>query len=144
MNRAMYQALQQEAMLHQTLEETKEAIYRDILGEGPMKGVLLLPTEGGPICAVVSLKSLNQMNLSAEHYIPQAQAKVVRRKLEGAKSFTDLYNRLDEMVSTGIARNSGTDTSKLNRNSLPVLSPHVKVGVQHGPFQTEKPDYGSV
>jgi len=41
----MYQALQQEAMLHQTLEETKEAIYRDILGEGPMKGVLLLPTE---------------------------------------------------------------------------------------------------
>ena len=112
MNRAMYQALQQEAMLHQTLEETKEAIYRDILGEGPMKGVLLLPAEDGPICAVVSLKSLNQMNLSAEHYIPQAQAKVVRRKL-------------DEMVSTGIARFSGTDTCKLNTNTLAVLSRYV-------------------
>ena len=116
MNRAMYQALQQETMLHQALEETKE---------GPMKGVLLLPTEDGPICAVVSLKSLNQMNLSAEHYIPQAQAKVVRRKLEGAKSFTDLYNRLDEMVSTGIVRFSGTDTCKLNTNTLAVLSRYV-------------------
>ena len=125
MNRAMFQALQQETMLHQALEETKEAIYRDILGEGPMKGVLLLPTEDGPICAVVSLKSLNQMNLSAEHYIPQAQAKVVRRKLEGAKSFTDLYNRLDEMVSTGIVRFSGTDTCKLNTNTLAVLSRYV-------------------
>ena len=90
-----------------------------------MKGVLLLPAEDGPICAVVSLKSLNQMNLSAEHYIPQAQAKVVRRKLEGAKSFTDLYNRLDEMVSTGIARFSGTDTCKLNTNTLAVLSRYV-------------------
>lgn len=120
MNQAMYQAIQQEAMLHQSLEEVKEAIYQAIMGEGPMKKVLLL-TEEGPICAVVRLRDLNQMNLSAEHYIPQAQVKVVRRKLEGAKTFTDLYNRLDEMVSTGIVRFNGTDTCKLNDNTLAVL-----------------------
>lgn len=120
MNQAMYQAIQQEAMLHQSLEEVKEAIYQAIMGEGPMKKVLLL-TEEGPICAVVRLRDLNHMNLSAEHYIPQAQVKVVRRKLEGAKTFTDLYNRLDEMVSTGIVRFNGTDTCKLNDNTLAVL-----------------------
>ena len=63
-----------------------------------------------------------QMNFSAEHYIPQAQAKVVRRKLAGAKTVTDLYGRLDEMVNTGIVRFNGTDTCKLNNKTLAVLS----------------------
>lgn len=121
MNQTIHEALRQEAMLHQTLEEVKEAIYQDIMKEEPMKGVLLL-TEEGPVCAVVRLRALNQMNLSAEHYIPQAQVKVVRRKLEGAKTFTDLYSRLDEMVSTGIVRFNGTDTCKLNNKTLAVLS----------------------
>lgn len=121
MNQIMYRAIQQEAMLQQTLEDTKKAIYQDILNDGPMKGVVLL-TDRGPICVAVRRSTLNQMNLAAEHYIPQAQANVVRRKLAGAKTVTDLVSRLDEMVSTGIARFSGTDTCKLNDKTLAVLS----------------------
>lgn len=121
MNQIMHEALRQEAMLHQTLEEVKEAIYQDIMREEPMKGVLLL-TEEGPVCAVVRLRALNQMNLSAEHYIPQAQAKVVHRKLAGAKTITDLHSRLEEMVSTGVVRFNGTDTCKLNNKTLGILT----------------------
>lgn len=33
MNQIMHEALRQEAMLHQTLEAVKEAIYQDIMRE---------------------------------------------------------------------------------------------------------------
>lgn len=120
MNQIMYQAIQQEYLLRQTLEETKKRIYQDILDDGFMKGVVLR-TNGGPICITAKLSTVWDRGLAAENHIPQAQANVVRRKLAGTKTVTELVARLDEMVCTGIARFSGTDTCKLNDKTIAVL-----------------------
>lgn len=120
MNRVMYQALQQEARLQQTLNETKEHIYQAILNDGSMQGVVLL-SSGGAICIEAKFSSVWKEGLAAETHIPQAQANAVRRKLDGAKTVTELVARLDEMVNTGIARFNSTDTCKLNNKTIKIL-----------------------
>lgn len=120
MNRIMYQALQQEAVLQQTLEETKDAICQDILDDTSTEGFMLLRSDG-PVCVVARFSTVRETGLSAELHIPKAQANAVRRKLAGAKTVTDLVSRLDEMVHTGIARFNGTDTCKLNNKTIEVL-----------------------
>ena len=124
MNQMMYQAMQQEARLQQTLTQTKERICQDILADGPMQGVLLL-TSDGPFCVAARLSAVWDAGLSPERRIPQAQANAVRRKLAGAKTVTELVARLGEMVDTGIARFNGTDTCKLNNRTISVLRQYI-------------------
>lgn len=124
MNQVMYQAIRQEAILQQTLEETKAHIYQSILDTGPEPGILLI-NDGSPICVVAKLSAVRNTGLATENHIPRAQANAVRRKLAGAKTVTELVARLGEMVDTGIARFNGTDICKLNNRTISVLRQYI-------------------
>ena len=114
-------ALQMEEKLRLTLDALKSDICESVKNAKLLDGVTI-PSGNGPMCAIVSFKRLRDgWMLTPAYYIPASQAEAVQKRLENAKTVTQLVERVAEMVETGQVKLSSNDVRRLNDNTKAAL-----------------------
>lgn len=74
-----------------------------------------------PAICIVSLKHVKQHNnLSAEYYMPKAQAEMVYGYLSNAKTLTDLSDKINNLITNGYVIKDKTKYA-LHPNTISVL-----------------------
>ena len=105
-----------------TIKNMIDLIKNDIrtnISEHPDPDIKTI-SESPAIC-IVSLKHVKQHNnLSAEYYIPKAQAEMVYEYLSNAKTLTDLSDKINNLVMNGYVIKDKTKYA-LHPNTISVL-----------------------
>lgn len=120
MNKEITKAVALEKALKQTLDESREDLFRKILNAPAVSGCEELGTGCG-CCVTVSMKNLEDGNLAASTYSQKAQAEAVQRKLACVPTMAELVRRTKEMLETGVVRFGSNDACRLNQSTLAVL-----------------------
>lgn len=118
-------AIEAEKKIADMLDKERAGIHKECSGR-PMSGVVRLSMK--PLCYLVSSRSIMLdplKNMVPEYWIPEAQADIVKKHLQGAKSASEFKHRLKVMVQT---RSVVVDNVKygLNKNTLDVLKKRLR------------------
>lgn len=118
-------AIELEREIGKFLDEALADMHKECAGR-PMSGVKRLCMK--PLCYLVSSKAIMLdplKNMVPEYWIPEAQADIVRKHLQGAKTAGEFKHRLKVMVQTESVVVDDT-RYRLNGNTLDVLKKHLE------------------
>lgn len=122
MNYIIKKALNQEAYLADLVNSIVDSVSHDLECCQPLNGVSVQSTAFP--CATVSFLALDKTILSPDYYIPKAQAAVVRKRLQKAKTVSELINMISAMVETQqVSTSSGM--RRLNGNTVQALKKYL-------------------
>ena len=113
-------ALNLEKSVSDMLAKLKSQLVNDVY-EAKQDGVRMINSN----CAVVSLSSINRLNLSPSYYIQSSQATVIEDKLKYAKTATEFVEWLQTMVEEGRIK-KGSDVIQLNPKTIEVLKSYLE------------------
>ena len=77
--------------------------------------------------AIIPFSALDRCILSASYYIQSSQAEIVEKKLNSAKTATQLNSMLREMVESGFATTNSREHSRtpLNPKTISILKTYI-------------------
>lgn len=117
-------ALEQEQQLLQLVESIKADIGISVRNATSIDGVT--NSDKTVACCTVSSQSLTRTKiLDPNYYLQPAQANAVCRRIQSAKTVTELLNRITEMVETGVISSKYGNTIHLNNSTIACLSAHL-------------------
>jgi len=126
---SLSKAIELEREIGKFLDEALAGMHKECAGR-PMSGVKRLCTK--PLCYLVSSKAIMLdplKNMVPEYWIPEAQADIVRKHLQEAKTAGEFKRRLKEMVRTELVFVDNA-RYRLNGNTLDVLKKYLEQGAE--------------
>lgn len=106
------------------IEEVRDSVVKEVR-DNPLPDVKQI--SASPRAAIVRLSTVQKYGgvLSAEYYIPESQAELVRQRLDGVKTATEFTSRVRDMIDTNFVK-VGTNKHMLNPRTVDVLKKYVE------------------